>query len=660
MSLIKQLWIAIAVVTALALGGSLVVSTLSARHYLEQQLQVKNLDNATSLALSLSQMPKDPVTVELQISAQFDAGHYRSIRLVGRNGDTLVERVYEGSPSGAPEWFVRLIPIDAHPGVAQVQDGWHQFGTLTLESHSRYAYEALWDGTLQQLLWFVIGGTLTGLIGTFIIKHITRPLGQVVEQAEAIGGRRFVTTPEPGTMEFRSVVRAMNALSERVRAMLADESRRLEQLRRQIQHDELTGLLNRNQFMNLVDAALTRDDAHASGVLLIARIGELTALNQRFGHAETDRLLCRLADELLSFASSQADWCAGRINGSDFALLAPGAEAAATLAQELARRLNAALDATPDGIDVPLPIGATGYVSGEARARALARVDGALAAAERVGDRAVEVVDALPAAPAFTDLQAWRSALLGALDGAGVRLALFPVLTGDGRLLHEEAPMRLLLDGTWQAAGYFMPRVARLNLMASFDAAMVRAALSHIAATSSPLGINISTESLADANFRGELFRLLQDAPAQTPLLWIELPEYGAVRHLAEFRALCLALRPLGCKLGIEHVGRHFSRIGDLHDLGLDYIKVDASMIRDIDTNPGNQSFVRGLCVVAHAIGLTVIAEGVGSEAERAMLPELGLDGMTGPAIRAPKRPGDDIDEDPLNRDSPNNAPLVS
>ena len=118
MSLIKQLWIAIVVVTLLALGGNLIVSTLSARHYLEQQLRVKNLDNATSLALSLSQLPKDPVTVELQIAAQFDAGHYRLIRLVSPKGDVLVEREYEGDLTGAPNWFTRLVPIAAPAGVA--------------------------------------------------------------------------------------------------------------------------------------------------------------------------------------------------------------------------------------------------------------------------------------------------------------------------------------------------------------------------------------------------------------------------------------------------------------------------------------------------------------------------------------------------------------
>ena len=59
MSLTKQLWLAIGLVMAIAFGGSMLVSVLSARHYLQQQLQVKNIDNATSLALALSQLDKD-------------------------------------------------------------------------------------------------------------------------------------------------------------------------------------------------------------------------------------------------------------------------------------------------------------------------------------------------------------------------------------------------------------------------------------------------------------------------------------------------------------------------------------------------------------------------------------------------------------------------
>ncbi len=58
MSLIKQLWAGIALLMVLAFGDSAIVSTLAARSYLEQQLQLKDSDNATALALSMSQMEK--------------------------------------------------------------------------------------------------------------------------------------------------------------------------------------------------------------------------------------------------------------------------------------------------------------------------------------------------------------------------------------------------------------------------------------------------------------------------------------------------------------------------------------------------------------------------------------------------------------------------
>ena len=231
MSLIKQLWIAIALVMTLAFGGSMVVSVLSARHYLEQQLQVKNIDNATALALSLSQLSKDPVLVELQVAAQFDAGHYRFIRITSPGGKVLVERVFADQPRGVPQWFVALAALHSVPGQALVQDGWSQYGTLTLASQEQYAYQSLWDGTLALLAWFVLGALATGAVGTVLLRIITRPLGVVVDQAEAIAQRRFVAIPEPRTPEFRTLARAMNDMVGRLKTMFNEEAARLEALR---------------------------------------------------------------------------------------------------------------------------------------------------------------------------------------------------------------------------------------------------------------------------------------------------------------------------------------------------------------------------------------------------------------------------------------------
>lgn len=95
----------------------------------------------------------------------------------------------------------------------------------------------------------------------------------------------------------------------------------------------------------------------------------------------------------------------------------------------------------------------------------------------------------------------------------------------------------------------------------------------------------------------------------------------------------CDTLKPLGCTIGLEHAGSHICHIGELHDVGLDYLKIDSAIIRDIDHSPGNQTFLRGLCTIAHTMGMMTIAEGVLNQEEAACLKELGFKGMTGPGI---------------------------
>jgi len=64
------------------------------------------------------------------------------------------------------------------------------------------------------------------------------------------------------------------------------------------------------------------------------------------------------------------------------------------------------------------------------------------------------------------------------------------------------------------------------------------------------------------------------------------------------------------------------------------HLKVDASFVRDLPTNPGNQTFLKGLTHIAHSIGMLVIAEGVTSAAELYALKGVDFDGATGPAIK--------------------------
>lgn len=634
MSLFRQLWLAVIASTLIAFAGSFVASMLTARHYLEQQLAIKNNDNAASLALSMSQLDKDPVTVELQVAAVFDSGQYAAVRLIDPNGKTMIEKTSPPDASNVPAWFVRIFPIASQPGHAQVNAGWNQFGTIELVSHSQFAYKELWDGALKLLGWFAVGGGIMGLLGMQVLRRIRRPLDAVVGQAQAISERRFISIPEPKTPELKSLASAMNAMVDRLKAMFAEEAARLEQVRREATLDSLTGLANRDFFMNELAAALSDDDATASGTLLMLRLGDLTGINRRAGRETADEVLRRIGATLNALAADKPNAAAARLNGADFALLLPGVRDPALQAEKLLHTLS---DLAAAGLIEGERIGyvASGaYLHGQTVGSLLSRIDAALASAETQSGLAWCRAESNSEQQATSNAD-WKKLLDGAIETQRLRLIEFPVASSGGQLLHLECPLRLQAteDGEWLAAGAFMPMASRLSMTTELDLTVVRLALDRIAAGLPAVAVNLSGESILDASFRARLYAQIAARRDLAPRLWMEVSEIGAFQHFEEFHAFCDALRPLGCRLGIEHFGRQFSEIGRLHRIGLDYLKVDGSFIRAIDSQPGNQAFLKGLCSIAHNIGLTVIAESVQTAEELAILPELGFDGATGPAV---------------------------
>ena len=634
MSLFRQLWLAVIAGTVIAFAGSFIVSTLTARHYLERQLAIKNNDNAATLALAMSQLDKDPVTVELQIAAVFDSGQYAAVRLIDPNGKLMIEKTSPQDAGSVPEWFIRVFPIDSQPGQAQVSSGWNQFGTIALVSHSHFAYEELWSGTLKLLGWFAIGGGLMGLLGMRFLRRIRRPLDAVVGQAQAISERRFTTIQEPSTPELKSLASAMNAMVDRLKVMFAEEAARLEQVRREANLDSLTGLANRTYFMNQLAAALSEDDAAASGSLVLLRLADLAGINKRAGREMADELLRRVGSTLNGLAAEKPNAASARLNGADFALLLPGVQDPAPYAEILLHTLN---DLTAAGLIDGERIGhiASGvYLHGQSIGSLLSRVDTALASAENQSGLAWCRAESDCDQHASSNAD-WKKLLEGAIRTQRLRLIDFPVAGNAGQLLHFECPLRLqtMEDGEWLTAGSFMPMASRLSMTTELDLAAARLALERIAAGAPAVAVNLSGESILDAAFRARLFAQIAARKDLAPRLWLEVSEIGVFKHFDEFHAFCDALRPLGCRLGIEHFGRQFSEIGRLHGIGLDYLKVDGSFIRAIDTQTGNQAFIKGLCNIAHNIGLTVIAEGVQTAEELAILPELGFDGATGPAV---------------------------
>jgi len=635
MSMQRQLWLAIVVSMLLALGGTLWASLLSARSYVSSQLIIKNTDNANALALALSQQSPEPVMAQLLVTSLFDSGHYELVRITDPQGAVIAQREDTQKALDAPTWFAHMLPLQVSPGVAQISRGWQQFGQVTLVSHSRFAYGALWLSAQHMVLAVVVAGVLGVLLATLILRRLQQQLAKVTQQAQQIAQRRFEPMPLPHVPELHDISSAMNLMVDKLKTTFDEQGEMLKTIRQEANTDGSTGLANRANFLGQLSAAVSAPDA-LGGTLVIARLVNLQGINARLGRTDTDALIAAFAQVMQDEAQSWRHGLAGRLSGADFALLVPGQQIDIDLFEQLYQKLLSAVSPSLPGMTSTWLVGA-GFEPGTTQASLLAQLDEVLASLEIKHQNGWQWL-ALPAQYSRPlSQQQWAERLNQALNQGRVKLEDFAVCNSQGELLHREAVLRvqLLEQGPWEAAGKFWPLVERLHLTAGFDLAGVRLGLKQL--TDQPdlpgLAVNLSGHSIAQAGFSGALVFLLQQH-AQAHRLWLEVNEDTAFADFDALLALSRRLKPLGCKLGIEHFGKSFHEIGRLQQLALDYLKVDQSFVHDIHDNPGNQHFLKGLLWIAHSMGVQVLAEGVRSPDELRVLNDLGMDGATGVLIK--------------------------
>lgn len=634
MPLIRQVWLLLFAVLALAVGGAVVVNLLSARDTLQDQVRLKNADNAQSLALVLSQQGGDPALIDLVLRAQADTGHYALIRFEGADGGAVEQR-FEAPAGGVPGWLRELLPIASPPGVAQVSDGWKAVGRVQVVTHVDHAHAALWRGGLRSLLWLLLVGAVAALLARAGVRRLQAPLDATVAQAQALAEGRYLTVAEPAVPELRRVSAAMNTMVERVRGLVEAETAQAERWRREAHCDALTGLAHRHHFIEQLAALCTREDGAAGGTLLLVRVSELDDANRRLGRASVDQALRALAAPLQALAERHADVLAGRLNGTDFALFVPagpdsaGTDSAGTDLEALVAALGAA--AAPAGLGARA--GAVEAPPGWTASTLLAQADLALAQAEAGRPFAV----ARPVAPADAGgEQAWRERLQGALGAGRTALAEFPLLAADGTLVHLECPLRLTLaDGEAPApAARWLPMALRTHLTAPLDGEALRLALTAIAADGRPRCVNLAPRSLDDPDFVDNLRDRLMAVPALAQQLWLELPAQAALDDRAALQAFCRLLRPLGVRVGLEHAGPGLHRVERLTELGLDFVKLEAAAAAGLAESPPGQEFVRATVRLLGGLGAQTYCEGVVRAEDAQAAFACGVAGVTGPWAR--------------------------
>jgi diguanylate cyclase (GGDEF)-like protein len=503
MSLLRRLWVSVVVAMTVVLVGAFAVSLFTARSYFEQQLTAQASDGAVSLALSMSQQSKDVATMELLVTALFDGGHYRQIRFTDPSGRVLVERIQDDTAEGVPGWLVALVPMEARPGQALVSDGWRQVGKVSVVAARSYAYRSLWRGALQLGSVMLAIGLFWAMAVSMLLRWVRRPLDEMAEQAEAIGAGQFRVIEEPRVIELQSMARALNRMSERIRALFSEQAGRIARLRDEGSHDGGTGLLNRAAFNGELRRVLSDPDVAPGGCLAVLRIADLVVLNQKLGRARTDEWLAAVAEALQDGLEAGDDVALGRLGGAEFGVLVPGMGLADGRA--MLERLCSAVTALDLEVDAAhrlhLDAAAVAYRRDDTPGELMARVDSALMRAEAEGGIVAEPGGS-PLPIPVPGAEGWREMLEGALARHEFTLTSYPVLTSEGGLVHREYMLRL---PTGQVpvltAGQFMPAAVRVGLAAACDLEALRLGIARLGESPEPIAINVAPRSLIETGF---------------------------------------------------------------------------------------------------------------------------------------------------------------
>ncbi|WP_417706368.1 cyclic di-GMP receptor LapD [Pseudomonas sp.] len=642
MSLLKQLFLAICLFLVVAFTGSFIAGVESSREQLISQLRSHAQDAATALGLSMTPHVDDPAMIELMVSSIFDSGYFASIRVVRIADDgVIVERSTEIRPENLPGWFVDLVDLQPQGGDALIMRGWEQAARVEVLSHPQFALAKLWDSALGSLFWLLLCGLVSAVLGGWLLRTQLRPLDNMVQQAQAISRREFLTLPRvPRTPELKRVVLAMNQMVDKLKTLFAEEAARSEKLRGEAYQDSLTGLANRRQFDIRLSNQLVINEQNPDGYLLLLRLNDLGGLNQRLGGQRTDALIAALGDQLKQLLAlpERSQWLASRNRGGEFTLLAPGlnGEDAERLASELSEALNSLKQTGASDCDPVAHIGIAAFRPGERSEAVLSRADQALAQAQSNTDRCWERLDDFTARTT-QGLHDWRSWLDDALTQGKLQLYFQPVAECAKGTLMQHKVLARLLDPAGEAitAGRFLPWIERLGWAARFDLAMLEHSLAHLTQHPRPLALSLSAATLRNEQDKARLLDVLNRHEDVAHLMTLEIDE----RHLpppAELEALSQAIREAGFNLGLQHFGGRFSLIGNLTHLGLAYLKIDGTYIRAIDQEGDKRLFIEAIFRATNSIDLPLIAEMVETEEELAVLTELGIHGAMGRLIGAP------------------------
>ncbi len=642
MSLNKQMILFIATLLFIVLIGTFGLNLSNTKNFLQEQLSSHAQDTATSLGLSLSSIenPEDLSSMETMINAVFDRGYYATISLTDMENTPLYRKDNTRAMDAVPEWFIKQIKLTAPPAEALVQAGWIPIGTLTVVSHTGYAYAELWQSMINLLIWFGLAAIASIFIIIYTLQLMLKPLKQMEAQAKAIVKKEYIFQENlPSTIEFRQVVTAMNAMVTKLKTVFERDANTAERLQKMAFQDSVTELSNRRHFEMNIDTLLDPNEDATAGTICLIRIQELKELNDQYGYLMGDKLMKSLADGMQAQLYHHNSLFA-RLNGTELVAVLPG-----TNSNQAKPQVEAITQSMPlilkhlaaEDVPTSLSLAYMHYQPGQSRGSLLANLDFAIDQANQQGKNKAFFYNNGEAAQ--VENSAWEQTLQQAIEEKRFVLFQQSAYNQDRSVHDQEMFIRLKdFDGTIRSAGYFMPAVEQLHKTAEIDEIVIKLAIQHLKnqITGPVLAINLSKSILENDILQSWLMQTLNQLGSKAKYLAFEMTERLVSEEKAISWPLINELKKRQVKFGIDHFGSRLTNMRYLQNLRPDYVKLDASFSKAIESDEQTRGYVSSLCELADSLDIKVIAMAVENEAQQKAFSELGVDYFQGYLYGAP------------------------
>ena len=423
----------------------------------------------------------------------------------------------------------------------------------------------------------------------------------------------------------------------------------LRRMEHRASHDELTGLLNRDELRARLDIALRSAYRHdrVVGVLFLDLDG-FKSINDSMGHEAGDALLREFGTRLR--ASVRSEDLVGRFGGDEFVVVALGLErqsAVRDVAENVRRAFERPIEIADGAILMTPSIG----ISIGSRHHAttpddlLADADQAMYRAKRLRS-GVQVYDDQQRREVL-DRRELEQALVPALADGQFHVYYQPIVSEatartvalEGLIRWQHPVHGILGPDRFLAVAEDAGLVARLGEVVLREAAAQTSVWNHLfgSADRVNVGVNLAERQLVDPSFPERVAEILEWAGIDGTQLDLDVGEELLLRRISDSNRVLHRLAELGCRIVIDDFGvAHgaFSRIRDL-DL-VKVVKIDGSIVAGLGRDSVSQAVVESTVSMANALDILVVAEGVETEAQRTLVRDLGVDLMQGFLFQRP------------------------